>query len=174
MSHYNFLWHYMYIPVGLYPVSCDVFYTKRDFKWTFKSHLIKAAPFQRNVLPPSQSPILPNGELLLGIRSLDPFSQCTIWSIWRGAKFQRGKFSIGVRHGKGYSIWKVRGGDVRVPKKNLGVGGLENFPISRVGGLIFWAIPVGGGVLGNPPRFYGVVKYHSTPTFLGVLPIIHI
>ncbi len=72
---------------------------------------------------------------------------------------------------KGYSIWKVRGGDVRVPKKIPRVGGLDNFPIPRVGSQIFLAIPVGGGILGTPPTFYGVVKCHSTPTFLGVLPI---
>ena len=35
--------------------------------------------------------------------------------------------------GKGYSIWKVRGGDVRIPKTIL-----DNFPIPRVGSLIFW------------------------------------
>ncbi len=56
-------------------------------------------------------------------------------------------------------------------KKIPRVGGLDNFPILRVGSLIFLAIPVGGGMLGTPPTFYGVVKYHSTPSLLGVLPI---
>ena len=73
---------------------------------------------------------------------------------------------------EGYSIWKVNGGDVHVPKKIPRVGGLDNFPIPRVGSLIFLAIPVGGSMLGTPPTFYGVVKDQSTPTFLGVLPII--
>ena len=56
-------------------------------------------------------------------------------------------------------------------KKILWVGGLDNFPIPQVGSLIFLAILVGDGMLGTPPTFFGVVQYHSTPTFLGVLPI---
>ena len=52
---------------------------------------------------------------------------------------------------KGYSICKVRGGDVHVPKKIPWVGGLNNFPIPRVGNLIFWAILV-GVVCSEPPN----------------------
>ncbi len=54
------------------------------------------------------------------------------------------------------------------------MGGLDNFPIPRVGSLIFLAIPVGGGMLETSPTFYGVVKYDSTPTFLVVLPFSYI
>ncbi len=54
------------------------------------------------------------------------------------------------------------------------MGGLDNFPIPRVGSLIFLAIPVGGGMLGTPPTFYGVVKCHSTPTFLEFYPLSYI
>ncbi len=57
--------------------------------------------------------------------------------------------------GKCYSIWNVRGGDVRVPEKIPRVGGLDNFPMSRVGSLIFFAIPMGGGMLGTPQHFMG-------------------
>ena len=85
---------------------------------------------------------------------------------------QETKVQNGIEFIKGYSIWKVRGGDVRVPKKIPRMGGLDTFPIARVGSLIFLAISMGGGMLGTLPTFYGVVKYHSTPTFLGVLPII--
>ena len=52
-------------------------------------------------------------------------------------------------------------------------GGLDNFSIPWVGSLTLLAIPVGGGMVGPPPpKFCGVVKYHPTPTFLGVF--IHI
>ena len=51
------------------------------------------------------------------------------------------------------------------------MGGLDNFLIPRVGSLIILPIPVGGGLLGTPPTFYGVVTYHPTPTFLGVLHV---
>ncbi len=57
-------------------------------------------------------------------------------------------------------------------KKIPWVGGLNNFPIPRVGSLIFWAILVGGGMLGTPQYF--IEWSNITKSLLLVLPIIHI
>ncbi len=79
----------------------------------------------------------------------------------------------------GYFYWELQPLLRAIPFEKLGArmsaSASDNFPIPlflhrSLFDSTFFGNAGGDGMLGTPPIFYGVVKYHSTPTFLGVLP----